>query len=88
LIQNDDGRIVRVYGKTEDGGYIRFNATKGVVLATGDYEYNPERQQKCLRPRDRVTYWLNACLGNQLTTQCTVLGDVRWRLQEPHLCGL
>jgi hypothetical protein len=64
LIQNDDGRIVGVYGKTEDGGYICFNAAKGVVLATGGYEYNPERQQKCLRPRDRVTYWLNACLGN------------------------
>ena len=39
LIQDESGRVVGVVGKTADG-YIKFNATKGVILATGDYQNN------------------------------------------------
>ena len=35
LIQDEQGRIVGVYAQDEDG-WIRINAPKGVVLATGD----------------------------------------------------
>ena len=36
----DGDRVTGVIGKTEDGTYIKFNATKGVILATGDYQNN------------------------------------------------
>lgn len=39
LIQ-EDGRVVGVYGKKPDGTIVRFNATKAVILATGDYQNN------------------------------------------------
>ncbi|WP_251178328.1 FAD-dependent oxidoreductase [Adlercreutzia agrestimuris] len=35
----DNGAVTGVIGKTSDG-YIRFNAAKGVILATGDYQNN------------------------------------------------
>lgn len=37
----DDGVVTGIFGKTEDGKYIRFNANKAVILATGDYQNNP-----------------------------------------------
>lgn len=36
----DENRVVGVIGKRKDGSYIRFNATKAVILATGDYQNN------------------------------------------------
>ena len=39
LEQDESGRVTGVIGKAEDG-YIRFNAAKGVILATGDYQNN------------------------------------------------
>lgn len=36
----DGDEVVAVAGKTADGSYIRFNAAKGVILATGDYQNN------------------------------------------------
>ena len=40
LIQDDSGAVTGVVGKAEDGSYIKFNATKGVILSTGDYQNN------------------------------------------------
>ncbi len=40
LIQNETGKVEGVYGKCEDGKYIRLFANKGVILATGDYQNN------------------------------------------------
>jgi fumarate reductase flavoprotein subunit len=40
LIQ-ENGKVVGVVGKRTDGTYIRFNANKAVILATGDYQNNP-----------------------------------------------
>ena len=37
----DGKRVTGVIGKTGDGKYIRFNAKKAVILATGDYTNNP-----------------------------------------------
>lgn len=46
LVRGDDGRVSAVIATNEDGSYVRFNASKGVVLATGDYGNNPEMVQK------------------------------------------
>jgi fumarate reductase flavoprotein subunit len=40
LIQKD-GKVVGVVGKLSDGSYVKFNANKAVILATGDYQNNP-----------------------------------------------
>ena len=37
-----DGRVTGVIGRNSSGEYIRFNASKAVILATGDYTNNPE----------------------------------------------
>lgn len=39
LVQADDGSVTGVVGKTSDG-YIKFNATKAVIVAAGDYQNN------------------------------------------------
>ena len=39
LVKEGD-RVTGVIGKAEDGSYIKFNANKGVILATGDYQNN------------------------------------------------
>ena len=40
LIQGEDGTVTGVVGKNADGEYIKFNATMGVILSTGDYQNN------------------------------------------------
>lgn len=42
LVQDNSGRVIGAVGQKEDGSYIQVNASKGVVIATGDYSYNPE----------------------------------------------
>jgi succinate dehydrogenase/fumarate reductase flavoprotein subunit/uncharacterized protein with FMN-binding domain len=45
LIQNGS-KVTGVIGKTEDGKYIQFNASKAVILATGDYQNNQPMVQR------------------------------------------
>jgi len=52
LIQ-ENGKVVGVYAKASDGSYLRINASKGVVMATGGYAYN-EDMYSALQPT-RVT---------------------------------
>ncbi|MEZ5072489.1 MAG: FAD-dependent oxidoreductase [Bacteroidales bacterium] len=40
LVQSPEGEVTGVIGKNADGGYTRFLADKGVILATGDYQNN------------------------------------------------
>lgn len=40
LLQDESGAVTGVVGKDADGNYIKFNATSGVVLSTGDYQNN------------------------------------------------
>jgi succinate dehydrogenase/fumarate reductase flavoprotein subunit len=42
----ENGRAAAVVGKTEDGKYIKFNASKGIVIATGDYQNNDPMVKK------------------------------------------
>ena len=41
LVQDDSGKVTGAICETEDG-YVQYNASKGVVLATGDVSYNDE----------------------------------------------
>lgn len=41
LAQDENGKVTGAYAKTGDG-YVLFNASKGVILATGGYEANPD----------------------------------------------
>lgn len=45
-IIKDGGRVTGVIGKNSEGKYIRFNAAKAVILATGDYTNNPAMVDK------------------------------------------
>lgn len=38
----EDGKVVGAYATNADGKYIRINASKGVIVATGGYANNPE----------------------------------------------
>lgn len=49
LIQDDGGNVVGLYATDADGGQIRINAAKGVVLATGGYASN-EDMMDALQP--------------------------------------
>ena len=40
LVRDESGAVTGVVGKDADGNYIKFNATRGVVLSTGDYQNN------------------------------------------------
>lgn len=46
-------------------GYVKYNTNKGVVLATGGYEFNLKKLQECCRPRDlQLCGWMNGTVTN------------------------
>ncbi|WP_251231522.1 FAD-dependent oxidoreductase [Adlercreutzia aquisgranensis] len=49
LVQAEDGTVTGAIGKKADGSYIKLNATKGVVLAAGDYMNNDSMVSRNLR---------------------------------------
>ena len=50
--------------KNPDGSYGRINAGKGVILATGGYDANPELMEAWTRPEDYATSsWWNPGWG-------------------------
>ena len=55
LIQDADGRVSGVYATNEDGDYIRINAEKGVIMATGGYAHNRE-MMRALQPQAAKVY--------------------------------
>lgn len=42
LAQDKSGKVTGAYAKAEDGSYVKYNASKAVILATGGYESNHE----------------------------------------------
>ncbi|MBR2836085.1 MAG: FAD-dependent oxidoreductase, partial [Coriobacteriales bacterium] len=59
LVREDGGRVCGVIAKTE-AGYVKYNAAKGVVLATGGYDNNWDYLSQSIRPRDLAAYaWVN-----------------------------
>lgn len=64
LIADDSGAVIGVIVKSSDG-YEKYNCAKGVVLATGGYEYNPEKLKRSCRPRDlALCGWITPTVGN------------------------
>jgi succinate dehydrogenase/fumarate reductase flavoprotein subunit len=66
LVKDGDA-ITGAIAKSDDG-YVKYTASKGVVLCTGSYDRNPERLKKYLRPRDLTA-------GNWFNTTATDTGD-------------
>lgn len=67
LVANEAGDVTGVIVKSSEG-YEKYNTAKGVVLATGGYENNPERLARCCRPRDLA-------LCGWITTETANTGD-------------
>lgn len=43
LVQDDSGKVTGIIARREeDGAYLQFNAAKGVIMATGDYQCDEE----------------------------------------------
>ena len=63
LVKEDDC-VVGAIAKNSDGEYIRINASKGVLLATGGYDANPDMMKVWVRPEDyEYSSWWNPSWG-------------------------
>lgn len=63
LIREGD-RVTGVIARNADGTYVRLNAAKGVIMATGGYDANPELMEAWTRPEDYATSsWWNPGWG-------------------------
>lgn len=64
LVREGNGAVTGVIAKNPDGSYVQLNASKGVVLATGGYDANPELMEAWTRPEDYATSsWWNPGWG-------------------------
>lgn len=63
LVTDDAGKVTGVIVKGE-GGYEQYNCAKGVVLATGGYEFNRQMLKERCRPRGVPGAWLTGAFGN------------------------
>ncbi len=55
LERGDDGRVTGAICKDSEG-YYRVNAKKGVILATGGFDANPQMLKAWCRPEDMTNY--------------------------------
>lgn len=63
LVRADGGRVTGVIAKGDEG-YVQINAAKGVILATGGYDANPEMMEAWVRPEDYASSsWWNPGWG-------------------------
>ena len=67
LVQDESGRVTGAIAQREDESYVQINASKGVILATGGYEADPDLLAK-LNPA-------GAKLGGVAMTQPGCKGD-------------
>ena len=63
LVTDGEGAVTGVVVKGEDG-YEKYNCAKGVVLATGGYEFNLQMLKERCRPRSIPGSWLTVTSGN------------------------
>jgi succinate dehydrogenase/fumarate reductase flavoprotein subunit len=42
LAQDESGKVTGAYAQNSNGDFVKYNASKGVILATGGYEADPE----------------------------------------------
>lgn len=64
LVTDDEGAVIGVIVKNENGEYEKYNTAKGVVLATGGYEFNEQMLRERCRPRGIPGHWLTGSQGN------------------------
>lgn len=70
LLQDESGAVIGAVGKAEDGTYVKVLASKGVLLACGDFASNPEMIE-CYSPfytggQTRNPYGTNTGDGHRL----------------------
>lgn len=63
LVAGDTGSVTGVIVKSEQG-FEKYNCAKGVVLATGGYEFNQQMLKERCRPRSVPGSWLTGAFGN------------------------
>lgn len=63
LVTDESGKVTGVIVKSEQG-YEKYNCAKGVVLATGGYEFNAQMLKERCRPRGVPGHWLTKAFGN------------------------
>lgn len=64
LVREGDGPVTAVIAKNADGSYVQLNAAKGVIIATGGYDANPELMEAWTRPEDYASSsWWNPGWG-------------------------
>ncbi|MBQ9663316.1 MAG: FAD-dependent oxidoreductase [Oscillospiraceae bacterium] len=63
LVQDESGAVTGAICKT-DAGYVKYNASKGVVLATGDISFNEEMMEYFAPIGNKVLAKLNGALGD------------------------
>ena len=64
LVREGDGPVTGVIAKNPDGSYIQLNASRGVIIATGGYDANPELMEAWCRPEDYASSsWWNPGWG-------------------------
>ena len=99
LIQDEDGTVTGVIGTTGENSYIKVNATKGVVLATGDYmnndslmnRYSRDVYKRYLYLQDNRTgdgHILGILAGARIAPPCharQVHGVIPWFMKTPLL---
>ena len=50
LIRKDRGRVTGAVTQDKDGNYVQYNASKAVIMATGDYGHDEEMMEKYCYP--------------------------------------
>lgn len=99
LIQEEDGTVTGAFGKNANGEYIKVTATKGVILACGDYmnndaflnHYNRDIRDKWLLLQSNRTgdgHILGCMAGSRLVQPPhprSVHGLIPWFMQAPLL---
>lgn len=64
LTVSDDGRVTGAIGKKSDGTYLRVTASKGVIVAAGDYSGNTEMAHDLLEHITRMLGDSEEIVGN------------------------
>ena len=84
LLRKGRGRVTGVIAKNPEGDYIQFNASKAVVLCTGDYGSDKEMVKKYADPRaaDLISPY------PEFTTLATGLADGRVNTGDGHKMGM
>ncbi len=63
LVADGSGKVTGVIVQS-DQGFEQYNCAKGVVLATGGYEFNQQMLKERCRPRGVPGSWLTGAFGN------------------------